>query len=197
MRTRFSADDASDEVLAERVRSALGRAVSHPRAIDVLASGGRITLVGDVLAREHGELLATVSDVRGVVGVEDHLSVHEQSNGIPALQGGTRRGAIRRGTMAGKWSTSTRLIAGASGAGLLVFGAGHLVGQRPHRLAALAALALGGGLVTRSWINVPLSRLAGRTQRGAIKSFLESGVASRDAAQPLRGGSPRESAGIY
>src|SRR6185436_5550374 len=34
-RRRFSDDPVSDEVLAERVRAALGRAVSHSHAIDV------------------------------------------------------------------------------------------------------------------------------------------------------------------
>jgi uncharacterized membrane protein len=168
VRARFSADDASDEVLAERVRSALGRVVSHPRAIEVLASDGRITLVGDVLAREHDELLATVSDVRGVVGVADNLSVHEQSNEIPALQGGRLRRGTRAGGARENWSPATRLIAGASGAGLLLIGSGQLVGERPHRLAGVFALALGGALVTRSFTNAPLRRLAGAARRGAI-----------------------------
>src|SRR5439155_11909181 len=35
--SRFRADDASDEVLVERVRSAIGRVVSHPHAIRVSA----------------------------------------------------------------------------------------------------------------------------------------------------------------
>jgi hypothetical protein len=40
----------SDEVLEERVRSKLGRSVSHPRAIDISVRDGRVTLRGPVLA---------------------------------------------------------------------------------------------------------------------------------------------------
>jgi hypothetical protein len=45
-------DEAPDEVIEARVRSKLGRVVSHPRAIEVTARGGRVTLRGPVLAAE-------------------------------------------------------------------------------------------------------------------------------------------------
>src|SRR5688572_454085 len=47
-----AADDLSDEVLAARVRSKLGRVVSHPSAIEVAADQGRVRLRGPVLAGE-------------------------------------------------------------------------------------------------------------------------------------------------
>src|SRR5688572_28299522 len=48
----FTADEATDEVIAERVGSKIGRYVSHPAAIHVAVSEGRVTLTGAVLAHE-------------------------------------------------------------------------------------------------------------------------------------------------
>src|SRR5438132_9147038 len=68
-----------DHVLAERVRSKLGRFVSHPHALEVTAHQGRITLSGPILAHEADCLLRSVSSVPGVTGVDNRLEVHEQS----------------------------------------------------------------------------------------------------------------------
>src|SRR5947207_11866127 len=52
-KSRFTADiAASDDVLVERVRSQLGRAVSHPHAISVTAKDGRVRLTGEILSEE-------------------------------------------------------------------------------------------------------------------------------------------------
>lgn len=77
----------SDPVLAERVRSHLGRAASNPGAIHVVAHEGQVTLSGPVLADEVDRLLKEVAQVRGVAGVENRLSVHQQPENIPSLQG--------------------------------------------------------------------------------------------------------------
>lgn len=47
-RRRFRRDRPDDDVLVERVRAALGREVSHPRAIDVEARNGAVRLSGPV-----------------------------------------------------------------------------------------------------------------------------------------------------
>lgn len=54
-RSMFVEEDVPDEVLLNRVRSEMGRAVSHPSAIEVTAEQGRVTLSGLVLADEHIE----------------------------------------------------------------------------------------------------------------------------------------------
>jgi osmotically-inducible protein OsmY len=87
-------DDVSDEVLAARVRSKLGRVVSHPSAIEVVADQGRVRLGGPVLAGEVDDLLACVSAVPGVSDVENQLEVHAQAGNVPGLQGEGRRQAI-------------------------------------------------------------------------------------------------------
>src|SRR6266700_4130997 len=54
-------DDADETILVERVRSALGHAVSHPHAINVFAGGnGQIILEGPVLRHELDYLLKRV-----------------------------------------------------------------------------------------------------------------------------------------
>jgi hypothetical protein len=46
LRTRLRHDRPSDEVLSERVRAQLGGLVRHPRALEVDAHEGRVTLRG-------------------------------------------------------------------------------------------------------------------------------------------------------
>jgi Putative phospholipid-binding domain. len=84
----------SDEVLAERVRSKIGHVLSHPGSIEVSVEGGRATLTGPILAREVDGLLATVSRVRGLTGVENRLEIHEEADGVPGLQGGTKAAEV-------------------------------------------------------------------------------------------------------
>src|SRR5918999_197419 len=55
------ASEAVDDArLVERVRAKLGRVCSHPRAIDVDARAGEITLRGPILAAEMADVIATV-----------------------------------------------------------------------------------------------------------------------------------------
>jgi hypothetical protein len=90
-RSLLQSDDiVSDDVLAERVRSRIGRSVSHPGALDVSARGGRIRLAGPVLEREVEDLIDTVRSTPGVAEVEDLLEVHEHADAVPALQGTPR-----------------------------------------------------------------------------------------------------------
>ncbi len=84
----------SDEVLAERVRSKIGHVLSHPGSIEVSVEGGRATLTGPILAREVDGLLATVSRVRGLTGVENRLEAHEEADGVPGLQGGIKAAEV-------------------------------------------------------------------------------------------------------
>jgi len=88
----FQGDDRPpDDVLQARVRSELGRIVSHPRAVDVRASNGTITLSGPILKAEEMQLVNTVRSIIGVRNVENKLEVHDSSADVPALQGGTDR----------------------------------------------------------------------------------------------------------
>lgn len=76
-----------DQTLVARVRSELGRAVSHPGSIHVDAVDGCVTLRGPVFAWEGDAAIAAAENTRGVCGVDDQLTRHEQPGNIPGLQG--------------------------------------------------------------------------------------------------------------
>jgi osmotically-inducible protein OsmY len=88
LRSRFRREAVDETVLHERVRSAIGHAVSHPGAIEVSVSEGRVTLQGPVLEHELDRLLRAVRRVRGVSDVVNELEVHREPGGVPSLQGG-------------------------------------------------------------------------------------------------------------
>src|SRR5688500_7630315 len=48
----FSSDQPSDQVVEARIRSQIGRVISHPHAVHVTSQNGSVTLDGVILARE-------------------------------------------------------------------------------------------------------------------------------------------------
>lgn len=154
-RSTFERDDAPDQVLEARVRSEIGRVVSHPRAIDVRADQGRVTLSGPVLARDVDNLLACVRKVHGVKEVENRLDVHQRADDVPGLQGQARPPAPQFELMQTNWSPAARLLTGIAGGGLafLSFGA-----PLPVNIALGAA---GVTLLARALTNKELKRLIG------------------------------------
>jgi len=151
----FSESDAPDDVLVERVRSKMGRVVSHPSAIDVTANQGRVTLRGPILADEVDDLLSYVSRVQGVNDVDNQLEVHKDADGVPALQGGRKRLGDRFEFLQENWSPAARLIAGAAGGALTVYGSSR---RNPM---GIGLAALGTGLLLRGLTNMELRRLFG------------------------------------
>ena len=151
----FPAGLVEDDVLAERVRSKMGRYVSHPGAIEVSASAGHVTLRGPVLADEVDSLLRAVESVRGVREVEDDLDVHSDPGSVPGLQGGSHRAGEAPEFQQLRWSPAARVAAGGVGGTLLLLGL-----KRRGRLG-MAASALGTGLMARSIANRSPRRLTG------------------------------------
>ena len=96
--SRFSDADAdtSDDILVERVRSQMGRAVSHPHAIHVSAKNSCVILSGEILSNELNGLIRAVSGVKGVKEVVNKMNAHDQPGDISSLQGGHTRGGRRR-----------------------------------------------------------------------------------------------------
>jgi BON domain len=117
LKGRIRPDRASDRVVTDRVRSALGRAVSHPHAIDVSVQDGRVQLSGPILASEVDAVISTVGSVRGVSDVENHLDVHDSAENTPALQGG--RAMEDTGNA---WTLGAKLLVSVAGA--VALGAG-------------------------------------------------------------------------
>jgi len=147
---------ATDGVLAERVRAKMGRYVAHPGAIEVQAAGGQVTLTGSILSHEHADLIEGIGAVPGVHNVVDQLSVFETARGISELQGGREPAGDRSALAQDNWAPGTRLITGAAGTGMTLYGL-----MRSNRLAGFVALATGVAILARTVSNKPLRQIAG------------------------------------
>lgn len=154
-RAKFSREQASDYKIGARVRSAMGRVVSHPSAVWVTVVDGHVALCGDVLASEADGLLAVAKGTRGVRSVSNQLDVHESAYGVPSLQGASRRKRGGFGVMRERWSPLTRMLVGLTGGAMGIYGAV----RRDWIGAGLGLLGL--GLATRAITNLPASRLLG------------------------------------
>lgn len=158
LRARFKADEAEGDVLHERVRSAIGRMVSHPGAITVIVTGERVTLTGQVLAKEVDTLIRKVRRVRGVAEVRNELEIHRNATRVSALQGSGKRLDPQD-----RWAPTTRLLLGTVG-GLLV-----VKGVRTRGAKGKAFSALGSGLLAGAAGNLGTHRLMGGQSRKTIE----------------------------
>jgi osmotically-inducible protein OsmY len=84
----FFGEQVLDNVLVARVRSKIGRVVSHPGAIRVTAKNGRVTLSGAISVTEAEALIKCVSSVRGVTEVEELLHIHARKNDLSLTAAG-------------------------------------------------------------------------------------------------------------
>ena len=91
LRAALLDEPASDEVIKERTRTALGRVCSHAHAIEVSVADGEVVLSGPIIERERARVLRDVSRVRGVRAVHDQLARHVHPGSVPGLQGGRAR----------------------------------------------------------------------------------------------------------
>jgi uncharacterized membrane protein len=154
---------SDDQLLMERVRAKLGRAVSHPHAIKVEAHDGRVVLSGPIIAHEKEQLLKVVRDVPGVLDVQDNLEVHDKPD-IPSLQGGKPRQPLPS-FLQDNWPPALRAIAAVGGGALGYYGM-----KRRQSPAGVALTAVGTALVARGLINMPFKRMVGAdTQRLPIR----------------------------
>jgi len=160
----FSDDYAPDDVIEARVRSALGRVVSHPRSLHVAVRAGQVVLSGPILAHEVETLLETVNSVRGVLGVENQLEIHRQAEGLPALQGGSTRRGTRRKIVPENGLPTTKVLIGLAG-GLLMARA-----IKRNHLTSLVAGVLCVGLSARGMTKA--SAAEARSRRGGERGGL-------------------------
>jgi hypothetical protein len=155
LQSRLSSEPVDDAVLVDRVRSKLGRVVSHPGAIHVTAQNGNVTLSGPVLSAEVPELLVCVNRIQGVNEVTNNLELHDEPGNHPALQGGRMREGGRFEFFQENWSPAARLVAGAAGASLAAY-----AGVRRDALGAGLGAA-GLLLLTRGITNTGFKDLVG------------------------------------
>lgn len=83
---RIRRKPVSDRELVSQVQARLDDVVSRPKAIDVTANQGTVTLRGHVLAREYDDMMASVSSLHGVREVIDRLEVEEQAATIMGVE---------------------------------------------------------------------------------------------------------------
>lgn len=112
--------EVADDILEARVRSAIGRVVSHPRAVTVSCDEGMVTLSGHVLAHEAEALLATTNRIRGVKEVNSALEIHQGASHVPSLQGRGRTSGT--GLLARASAPGPRLALIVSGLALGFYG---------------------------------------------------------------------------
>jgi hypothetical protein len=144
LRSSFARENSpSDDVLVQRVRSRTGHVVSHPRAIDVSAAGGQITLRGPVFQAEVDRLLSSVAEVPGVDRVENLLEVHETAENVPVLQGGIEQDGKRLEFLPRIWSP----VMIATSGGVLAF-----YGWNRRDQLGVTCRKLGLGMLARGWM---------------------------------------------
>jgi uncharacterized membrane protein len=90
-----------------------------------------------------------------VKSVENLLEAHEQAGDIPDLQGGRVRPGEKFAFFQANWSPTARLLAGAAGGALVVYGA-----KRQKALGAVTG-AVGLGLLSRALTNIEVAQLIG------------------------------------
>jgi len=66
-------ESVNDDILVERVRSRVGRVVSHLGSLEISVNSGRVTLSGSIPDEEHDRLLRAVREIRGVNEIQDRL----------------------------------------------------------------------------------------------------------------------------
>lgn len=150
----FDREPLDDERLARRVRARLGRVVSHPSAIEVAVTDGRVVLSGPILTHEVDRLLSAVRKVRGVADVESRLEPHARPDGVPALQGGRPREELPE-LMQENWTPGVRCLAATAGSGLVA------VGLWRGGALGIGLGSAGAALLARAGANRRLSKLVG------------------------------------
>lgn len=185
---RLRRDDGNEGVIAQRVRTALGRVVSHPHALEVRSHDGVVELSGPILRRELASAIAHARKVRGVKRVDDRLDAYEDADHIPALQGGKIR-RERFELLQEHWTPGPRLLTGIIGMTLV----GTAATARDARLGWPLGLT-GAALLARSATNKPAKTLFGRLERpgAAVEGYYEE---TQKASEPGRQAQAGESAG--
>jgi uncharacterized membrane protein len=157
----FHREQVSDSVLGQRVRTALGRVVSHPHAIDVSCTDGSVALSGWIIADEMEDLNQAVEGIRGVVDVTTFLSTTNRPDYISALERKKPRKHLPEFLQA-NWSPTARVTAGSAGLSLIAYGL-------LRRESVGAAVGFGGAvLLARSIFNTSLRRMSGVGESAGI-----------------------------
>jgi hypothetical protein len=151
----FRRGEGGDPVLEQRIRAAIRSAVSDPDAIHIEVHNGTVTLSGSLSAAEAGALIEAVASVEDVSQVEDRLTVYPTERQGEHIM---RKGAWMRTD----WPPALRLVTGAAGGGLALYGLSHR-----RNMLGKAASALGFGLLAQGVTNRGVRRVLMLARRAA------------------------------
>ena len=158
---KLSSQDNPDWVLAERVRSALGRLTPHSRSVRVRAEDGRIHLNGSVLKEERDTILQAASRTRGVGEVIDELEVFYSPEEMVAFQNDMSAKTQDGPRWGGQHlSPATRLLSSVGGSLLTLYG------LKRKGLAGPVLSTAGLLLTARGMTNLDTNSLLGLGSRG-------------------------------
>lgn len=146
-RSRWSSSaKPSDRLLGARVRARLGRVASYPHAIETEVSEGRVTLRGPLPAGEIDAIIAAVETMPGVQSIDNQLILHENTEGVPGLQGEPHRAGRKNSYLLGEAAAPALAVAGGLGAGYRALHRARSKRTAPLSLAiALLAYGVGDG----------------------------------------------------
>jgi hypothetical protein len=118
-KSNWEQDEVPDDKIVARIKSKMGRYVSHPSAVNVTARNGHVTLSGPILADETRALIDCVNGVPGVRSVESRLDVHDFAGSHPSLQGGRSASKYNGDARGGNAAAGVLALAGT---GALIYG---------------------------------------------------------------------------
>ena len=158
---KLSNQDNPDWVLAERVRSALGRLTPHSRGVRVRAEDGQIHLSGSILKEERDTILQAASRTRGVREVIDELEVFYSPEEMAAFQNDTSTKSPDVPRWGGQnLSPATRLLSSVGGSLLTLYG------LKRKGLSGPVLSTAGLLLTARGMTNLDTNSLLGLGTRG-------------------------------
>jgi uncharacterized membrane protein/gas vesicle protein len=158
---KLSNQDSPDWLLAERVRSALGRLSPHARDVSVRAEDGKVHLGGSILNDEKDNILKTAAWTRGVREVIDELEVFYSPEEMKAFQETT----TSKSSEVPSWkqqslSPATRLLSSVGGSLLTLYG------LKRKGLAGPVLSTAGLLLTARGMTNIDTNSLLGLSTGG-------------------------------
>jgi uncharacterized membrane protein len=155
----FKHEEVNDAVLADRVRTEVGRVSSHPH-VEVIVEDGWITLLGPVVSHEEVAVLEAVQSIRGIRGIANRMEPYQPTETTRTHVARPRQLDIFQT----HWAPSTRFLVGALGASMILSAR-----KLPAGSGLLSGLA-GLGLLTRAATNMDFKRLVGvRASRRAVE----------------------------
>lgn len=153
-RNLLKVEEPNDAVTEARIRSKMGRVVSHPHSIHVNSQNGHVTLRGIILADEVPALLRCIKSVPNVGSIENRMKEYDSPEGVPSLQGVSRR-EPRMEFFQQYWSPAARFAAGTAGTAALAYGLAK------RNAVGVGLGAAGSALLARSLTNTEFQSLFG------------------------------------